>query len=214
MFNPLLIGFALWLSNKSEISSLLQKKQKAMEMEMELKLHVKVVINKEKTKVLFAEADSNFADVLLSFLLLPLGTIVRVLEKHYRRKAPVIGSLTTLYKGATNLNFIYFEGEHAKNHIISSTHFETEFCKLGLNICGTHPTSSSSGKSNDGVFIKSTARCIISDDLRVLPIVTGSIIETLSSLGIAVEDMDGTETRNVASGLNEVIHHTFYLSLK
>ncbi|KAL1560819.1 hypothetical protein AAHA92_10990 [Salvia divinorum] len=171
----------------------------------EVKLHIKVVINKEKTKVLFAEAGSDFTDVLLSFLLLPLGTIVEVFEKHYGDKAPVMGSLNTLYKGARNLDIVHFEGEHAKKHVINSTLFESELRKLRLNVCCTQPTSSSSGKSYDGGFIKSTASCIISDDLRVLPNVAGSIIETLSTLGIAVEDMDGTETRNVTFGLNEVI---------
>lgn len=42
----------------------------------EVKFSLKVMINKEKTKVLFAESDSDFVDVLLSFLTLPLGSIV------------------------------------------------------------------------------------------------------------------------------------------
>ena len=36
---------------------------------------LKVMINRQKTKVLFAEVDSLFADILLSFLTLPLGRI-------------------------------------------------------------------------------------------------------------------------------------------
>ncbi|XP_047938308.1 uncharacterized protein LOC125186044 isoform X2 [Salvia hispanica] len=179
----------------------------------QVKFHIKFVINKEKTKVLFAEAGSDFTDMLLSFLLLPLGKIVQVLEEHYADKAPVIGSLTTLYKGASDLDVIHFLGDAIKKNLISSTHFESdEICELRLNICGAQPTRSSSeescfssGESYNGVFIKSTACCIISDDLRVLPNVSGSIIETLSTLGIAVEDMDGTETRNMTFGLNEII---------
>ncbi|KAG6416978.1 hypothetical protein SASPL_124419 [Salvia splendens] len=91
---------------------------------------------REKTKVLFAEAGSDFIDVLLCFLLLPLGTIMEVLEKHYGDKAPVVGSLI---------------------HSLQR-----------LNI-------------------------------------RGSIIETLSTIGVSVKDMDGMDIRNVTFGLNEII---------
>ncbi|EYU34023.1 hypothetical protein MIMGU_mgv1a0195142mg, partial [Erythranthe guttata] len=63
---------------------------------------LKVMINKDKNKVLFALIDADFADVLLSFLTLPLGKIVKVLAKHYGEeedRAPVVGSLTSLYNG-------------------------------------------------------------------------------------------------------------------
>ncbi|KAG8362864.1 hypothetical protein BUALT_BualtUnG0029600 [Buddleja alternifolia] len=66
----------------------------------EVKFTLKVVINKEKNKVLFAEVDNSFADVLLSFLTLLLGTIVRLLAKHFADQAPTIGSLNTLYQGS------------------------------------------------------------------------------------------------------------------
>ena len=85
----------------------------------EVKLHIKVVINKEEEKVLFAEAGSDFIDVLLSFLLLPLGTIVEVLEKHYGDETPVVGSLYSLYKGATNLDISHFEDELHKNDLFN-----------------------------------------------------------------------------------------------
>ncbi|KAL0384216.1 UNVERIFIED_CONTAM: hypothetical protein Sradi_2815900 [Sesamum radiatum] len=65
----------------------------------DVKLSLRVVMNKEENKVLFAEVDNCFADVLLSFLTLPLGTIARLLVKHYAEGAPVIGSLSTLYQG-------------------------------------------------------------------------------------------------------------------
>lgn len=40
------------------------------------KLSLKVVINNDMSKVVFAEADNDFVDVLLSFLTLPLGKVV------------------------------------------------------------------------------------------------------------------------------------------
>ncbi|KAH6788982.1 hypothetical protein C2S51_003988 [Perilla frutescens var. frutescens] len=174
----------------------------------EVKLDIKVVINKEKTKVLFAEAGSDFTDVLLSFLLLPLGTIVKVLKKHYGDEAPVIGSLSTLYNGVENLDSIHFQTDSSKSMLLDPTsRYETEFelHKLRLKVNSTEPKISNSGKSYNGVFTQSAACYIISDDLRVMPNVAGSIMKTLSTLGIDVTDMDGVETRNVTFGLNEIM---------
>ncbi|GFP79549.1 hypothetical protein PHJA_000098400 [Phtheirospermum japonicum] len=82
------------------------------------KLSLKVIINKQNTKVLFAEADSDFTDVLLSFLTLPLGKIARVLDKQYGDEAPVFGSLTTLYKGLANLDSAHFWTEGGKQMLL------------------------------------------------------------------------------------------------
>ncbi|KAL3635473.1 hypothetical protein CASFOL_020020 [Castilleja foliolosa] len=101
---------------------------------------LKVVINKQKTKVLFAEANNDFTDVLLSFLTLPLGRIVRVLEKHYGDKAPVIGSITTLYKGLVNLDSAHFRTDGYKQKLINPrSSFSDECRKLKLDINDSQP---------------------------------------------------------------------------
>ncbi|KAK6157283.1 hypothetical protein DH2020_011531 [Rehmannia glutinosa] len=106
----------------------------------EVKFSLKVMVNKQKTKVLFAEADSDFADVLLSFLTLPLGTIVRIMYKHYGDKAPIIGSLTTLYNGLSNLDSVYFWTESGKQMLLNPRNSsETECRKLKLNVDDTQP---------------------------------------------------------------------------
>ncbi|KAK6134777.1 hypothetical protein DH2020_031447 [Rehmannia glutinosa] len=107
----------------------------------EVKFSLKVMVNKQKTKVLFAEADSDFADVLLSFLTLPLGTIVRIMYKHYGDKAPIIGSLTTLYNGLSNLDSVYFWTESGKQMLLNPRNSSgTECRKLKLNVDDTQPT--------------------------------------------------------------------------
>ncbi|KAH6785641.1 hypothetical protein C2S51_038096 [Perilla frutescens var. frutescens] len=172
----------------------------------EMKLHIKVVMNEQKTKVLFAEAGSDFTDVLLSFLLLPLGTILKVMEKQYGDKAPVIGSLSTLYNGVVNLDNIHFQSEAAKQSLLfPASCYESEARKLRLNVNYPQPTSPSSRKAYDGVYTDCASSFIISDDLQVMPNVAGSFMKTLSSLGIAVADMDGAETKNVTFGLNEIL---------
>ncbi|CAL5030268.1 unnamed protein product [Urochloa decumbens] len=73
---------------------------------------VKLFIDKEKQKVLFAESDKEFVDVLFSFLTLPLGAIVRVLDKQSG-----VGCLDEVYKSVESL---------------STEHFHTEACKTML----------------------------------------------------------------------------------
>ncbi|KAL7129051.1 hypothetical protein ABFS83_13G037100 [Erythranthe nasuta] len=108
----------------------------------EVKLCLKVMLNKQKSKVLFAEIDSNFADVLLSFLTLPLGKIVTILKKHYGEKARVkFGSLTTLYNGLANLQSNHFWTEGCKDMLLNPrSSFEADCRKLKLDIGDTQPT--------------------------------------------------------------------------
>ncbi|KAG8387030.1 hypothetical protein BUALT_Bualt03G0210700 [Buddleja alternifolia] len=109
--------------------------------EDEVEFSLKVMINKEKTKVLFAEADSDFADVLLSFLALPLGTMVRLFKKHYGDKAPVFGSLNSLRKGLANLDNVHLWREGGKMMLLNPrSSLEDEFCKLKLNVYDAQPT--------------------------------------------------------------------------
>lgn len=82
---------------------------------------MEVMINKERNKVLFAEADSQFVDILLSFLTLPLGRIVRILEKEYGDEAPTIGSLSSLYSSLEDLDSASFVTEDAKNTLLNPT---------------------------------------------------------------------------------------------
>ncbi|KAK4401659.1 hypothetical protein Sango_0906600 [Sesamum angolense] len=53
----------------------------------DVKFSLRVMMNKEENKVLYAEVGSSFADVLLSFLTLPLGTIVRLLVRQLCRRS-------------------------------------------------------------------------------------------------------------------------------
>ncbi|XP_042067918.1 uncharacterized protein LOC121811182 [Salvia splendens] len=84
----------------------------------DVKFSLKAMVNKENKKVLFASVDSTFADVLLSFLTLPLGAIVRILKNHYEGEQPGFGSLTTLYNSVANLDSVHFWTEDAKSHLL------------------------------------------------------------------------------------------------
>ncbi|KAL3635469.1 hypothetical protein CASFOL_020016 [Castilleja foliolosa] len=101
-----------------------------------VKFPLKVVLNKQKTKVLYAEVNSDLADVLLSFLTLPLGMIVRVLQK--RDPELLVGSITTLYKGLRYLDTVHFEKQSCKQMLLNPrTSSEAARHKLKLNIDDT-----------------------------------------------------------------------------
>ncbi|KAL3635466.1 hypothetical protein CASFOL_020013 [Castilleja foliolosa] len=102
---------------------------------------LKVVLNKQKTKVLYAEANSDFADILLSFLTLPLGTIVRVLQKH--DPAVLVGSITNLYKSLASLDSVHFQTEVCKQMLLNPrSSSEAARHKLKFNVDDTdEPTN-------------------------------------------------------------------------
>ncbi|KAI3457338.1 hypothetical protein Pfo_014001 [Paulownia fortunei] len=185
----------------------------------DVKFSLKVMINKQKTKVLFAEADSDFTD------------------KHYGDEAPVVGSLTILYNGLANLDSVHFWTEGGKQMLLNPrSSFEAECRKLKLNVDDTRPTKyvtcgdrdckrkrspyvrmyydtmkCDCGKSlskemgigetksqaaddgdsdgDGGVFTINTASFIICDDLRMAPNIPGSIIQTLINLRITIMDL-------------------------
>ncbi|KAG8387033.1 hypothetical protein BUALT_Bualt03G0211000 [Buddleja alternifolia] len=212
----------------------------------EVKFSLKVIIDKQKTKVLFAEVSSDFADVLLSFMTFPLGKIVRILEKHYGDEAvPALGSLNSLRKSLTKLNDVHFWTKQGKMMLLNPVNpFEAECHKLKLNIdhdalptkyftcedwncswsryknlttsydihicCCGKPLNREIGitqsnqRADCQVFTRNTTSFLISDDLKMMPNVTGSIMHSLSILGIT--DVDGAELRTVTVGFNEIMN--------
>lgn len=104
-------------------------------------LSLKVMINKQKTKVLFAVADADFADILFSFLTLPLGKIAKVLEDHYGDEAPSVGSLSNLYRSVANLDDTRFVKEAARKMLLNPRSSFVDVCSnLELDISDARPT--------------------------------------------------------------------------
>ncbi|GER53236.1 hypothetical protein STAS_30747 [Striga asiatica] len=168
---------------------------------------LKAMINKHKTRVLYVEADSDFADVLLSFLTLPLGTIVRVLKKHYGDEVPVLGSLTTLYNGLHNLDSGLFLSQDHKNLLLNPENLYEEKCRgLKIKVDDTKPTDYFKYRHDidgiGGMFIRKVS-LIITDDLQILPNCMGSAVKILHNSGIM--DMIGIEEGNLSFGFNEIM---------
>ncbi|KAH6785643.1 hypothetical protein C2S51_038098 [Perilla frutescens var. frutescens] len=101
---------------------------------------------------------------------------------------PVIGSLTTLYNPVANLHSIDFRTEDARSLLLNPmSRHKDEWPNIGE------------------VYTDMTASFIISDDLKVMPNVESSIINTLSNFGFAITDMVGAKTYNVNFGYNEIM---------
>ncbi|KAF4401274.1 hypothetical protein G4B88_014115, partial [Cannabis sativa] len=76
---------------------------------------VKLVIDKKRNQVLFVECDNEFVDVLLSFLTLPMGTIIRIGDNN---KKSGIGCMDELYKSVEAMNPKCFWTKACKNMLL------------------------------------------------------------------------------------------------
>ncbi|CAA7053631.1 unnamed protein product [Microthlaspi erraticum] len=104
---------------------------------------LKLLVDKEKNKVVLAEVGKDFVDVLFSFLLLPMGTIVRLLRKHHENQksqtaATTIGCFNNLYKSVVDMSNDNFLTEACKDILLYPIHAKERPCKrLKLNIDDT-----------------------------------------------------------------------------
>ena len=178
----------------------------------DIKFSLKAVVNKKKGKVLFAEVDSTFVDVLLSLLTFPLGYFAETFEM-----LP-FGSLSTLHTGLANLDSVHFYLEGAKSILLhtmrvgssGSSKFEYLVCpkkckpyvryqshcyskmerEVAKNQTRTVPCD------DDGVFMKTPTTFLITDDLRIMP--NADLMQFASVLGITY--MDETVIMDVTFG--------------
>ncbi|CAD6262471.1 unnamed protein product [Miscanthus lutarioriparius] len=88
------------------------------------KIRVKFLVDNEKKKVVFAESGKEFVDVLLSFLTLPLGTIVRLLGKESS-----LGCFDELYKSVESLDASHFQTKACKNMLLRPLSAAGKLCE-------------------------------------------------------------------------------------
>ncbi|KAK7294629.1 hypothetical protein RJT34_17518 [Clitoria ternatea] len=101
---------------------------------------LKILIDSWKNKVLFAEAEKDFVDVLLSFLTLPLGTIARLLSKDSNIPSVKFGSLTSLYDSVSLLDQKHLWTDTCREMLLQPRNSMGPYCqKLKLNIDDTEP---------------------------------------------------------------------------
>ena len=96
-------------------------------------IDVMLFVDKEKRRVLFAEADKDFVDVLFGWLTLPLGTIVRLLNKQSQ-----MGCLDQVYSSVEDLSTEYFQTKACKGMLLAPLNAASgHCCQLKINIDDT-----------------------------------------------------------------------------
>ncbi|KAF9600488.1 hypothetical protein IFM89_009937 [Coptis chinensis] len=78
-------------------------------------MKLNILVDRESNRLAFAEADKDFVDILFSFLTLPMGTIVRLLQKQ-----SMVGSIDNLYKSVENLEVRFFQTETCKIMLLTT----------------------------------------------------------------------------------------------
>lgn len=98
-------------------------------------------MTRRKNKVVLAEAGKDFVDVLCSILTLPMGTVVRLLEKHQTPQSPIVGCFHKLFKSVSDMSVDHFETQACKNLLLYPQSVRESYGgKLKLNIDDTEAT--------------------------------------------------------------------------
>lgn len=104
------------------------------------RVSIRVLVDKEKNKVVYAEAGNDFVDVLFSFLTFPLGTVVRFMAKETDIEAVEFGSLNSLYQSVVDLDEQYLWTHTCKEMLLKPRNSMEAYCRnLKLNIDDTEP---------------------------------------------------------------------------
>ncbi|XVE69085.1 hypothetical protein DITRI_Ditri09bG0121800 [Diplodiscus trichospermus] len=74
---------------------------------------LKLLVDVRGQRVLFAEAGKDFVDFLFNIMSLPVGTVVRLLNKE-----GMVGSLGSLYESIEKLNDVYMQPFHDKDTLL------------------------------------------------------------------------------------------------
>ncbi|XXG89350.1 hypothetical protein AAC387_Pa12g1367 [Persea americana] len=99
-------------------------------------MSLKLFVDKEMNRVVFAESGNDFVDVLLSFLTLPIGTIIGLTGKQSK-----IGSMTRLYESVEDLDVNLLQAEACKDMLLHPRSASEEQCKnLKVNVNNTNMT--------------------------------------------------------------------------
>ncbi|RHN46341.1 hypothetical protein MtrunA17_Chr7g0241201 [Medicago truncatula] len=102
------------------------------------KVTLRVLVDKQKSKVVYAEAGKDFVDALFSFLTLPLGTIARLVAKESDIEAVIFGSINSLYQSVTDLDQQYLFNQTCKEMLLTPRNFmESLIQHMKLNIDNT-----------------------------------------------------------------------------
>ncbi|CAA7020804.1 unnamed protein product [Microthlaspi erraticum] len=155
-----------------------------------------LVVDKEKNKVVWAEAGKDFVHVVRSFMALPMGTIVRLLEKYEPNQKSQIGCYNNLYKSVSDLPVDDFMREACKGMLLYP---EKQCRQLHLNIDDDTECDEIFDLNIDG----DKRSVIITENMKVEFASIAVVLDTLHGLGY--ENLDKLENICVDVGHKEVL---------
>ncbi|KAE9446837.1 hypothetical protein C3L33_21262, partial [Rhododendron williamsianum] len=196
-------------------------------------MRLKILVEKEKNRIVFVEANKDFVDVLFSFLTIPLGTIVRLTRENFLEGE--IGCLNNLYESLEKFDEDFLSSEH-KGMLLHPRCATDVYCRdLKVNlvecnkskyyVCQSDRCDVVSYYQNDSCpcgkalhfelnllnpvpqggsgFVKPTVRFMITDDFQVSPTSTMAGLSLLGNFGA----LDGSkiEERLLNIGKDEVL---------
>ncbi|EXB30493.1 hypothetical protein L484_006043 [Morus notabilis] len=101
-------------------------------------ISLKVLVDKEKNRVIFAECDNDFVDILFSFLTNPMGTIIRLASKH--SLSARIGCMNNLYTSVESIDVQHFQNKVCRTMLLSPRNGAESHCmNLKLKIDDAEP---------------------------------------------------------------------------
>ncbi|KAG2253799.1 hypothetical protein Bca52824_083935 [Brassica carinata] len=102
-----------------------------------VKFSLKLLIDEKRNKVVLAEAEQDFVDVLLSLLTLPMGRIAGLLKDH----KTVLGCYKNLNKSVAEMDIRHFETDAYKSMLLDpKSSKDIHRKRLKLNMGYTYPT--------------------------------------------------------------------------
>ncbi|KAH9703217.1 hypothetical protein KPL70_011042 [Citrus sinensis] len=204
------IGLANWAVRNNKLPSTMATATTTSNTETE-KVKLKLMIDKPANKVVFAEAEKDFVDILFNLLYMPFGSVIRLL-----RNAGMVGCTGNLYQSLENLSenlsscspkLVETREEKAlrlqrlssycdrSNKDLVSRRFDSDPVRYELRQVMV-------SESEDGI-VKNSVTYTVTDDLSVTP---GSMILGIGLLQGKLKDVIGAlEQRVVDIGPDEVL---------
>jgi len=119
-------------------------------------------VDKESNKVVYAEVGKDFVDALFSFLILPLGTIARLVAKESNIEGIKFGSISSLYQSVSDLDQQCLWSQTCKEMLLKPNNSMEAYChKLKLNIDDTEPLKYFT--CNNWDFRRKESGCLLSN---------------------------------------------------
>ncbi|KAK9074318.1 hypothetical protein SSX86_006916 [Deinandra increscens subsp. villosa] len=139
----------------------------------EAKISIKLVVDKVNKRVVYAEADHTFVDILFSLMTIPLGTIVKLLGKFSDKNFEALGSLNNLYQSLKDIPECYLATEECKFMLLNPKNQSYYHCQnLKLKIDDTEPMKYFTCTKRDCYrffSICNNAKCTICGNLMNIP---------------------------------------------